>query len=287
MIYIIFSDRLGNNLFQFAAAISLSNKVTICVPLKEDYQNTILYKDTFFKGFQIIDFIPKDIPIYNEQSFNFNKIPYIEGFDIILKGYFQSYKYINKLIAINQFTIDDVNKSMIKIKYPNIFNESFTSIHVRRGDYMNVLYKHPFCGLKYYNRAIDFIGRDKNYIILSDDINWCLKYLKLKNAIYVNDSSPVIDLYIQTYCKNNIISNSSFSWWGAYLNLNHGIVIAPKMWFGFASNLNVNDLLPPNYFLINNKYSFFLFIKAMIQFITNHILYKYIKLKKILFNVLF
>jgi hypothetical protein len=272
MIYIVFCDRLGNNLFQFAAALSLSSELTICVPIKEEYEATLKHKDTFFKGFSIINYIPKDVKIYEEPSHQYNQIPFISHENIILKGYFQSHKYINRSKILNQFSIDIGTHDFIKNKYPQILIKEFTSIHVRRGDYLKMLYKHPFSGLEYYKKAIKLIGEEKNFIFVSDDIVWCKRNFKLKNVIFVENTSPIIDLYIQSYCKNNIISNSSFSWWGAYLN-NHKNknVIAPSMWFGFKFKVNTKDLLPNSYIIINNNHNLFFRIKSWYQLIRNKI----------------
>lgn len=280
MIYVVFCDRLGNNLFQFAAALSLSSEITICVPLLDEYQAILKYSNTFFKGFPILNYIPDGIQIYNEPFYRYCKIPYTTGTDLVIKGYFQSYKYFDRSRVLNQFSIDSNTLTFIRNNYPEVLNERFTSIHVRRGDYLKMLYKHPFCGLNYYQKAIDLIGRNENFIVVSDDIVWCKKYLKLERVIFVENTSPIIDLYIQSFCENNIISNSSFSWWGAYLNKNRGKVIAPGMWFGFKNRQDIKDLLLPDYKVIDNHYSLLLFIKAWWQVILNHVYYLEILIKK-------
>lgn len=280
MIYVIFCDRLGNNLFQLAAALSLSSEITICVPLDNEYKATLKFSDTFFKGFPILNYVPNGIPIYEEPFYHYKKVPYIAGTDLIIKGYFQSYKYFDRTKVLNHLSIDEETLTFIQLNYSEILNEKFTSIHVRRGDYLKILYKHPFCGLKYYQKAIDLVGRNENFIIVSDDIAWCKKYLKLKRAIFVENTSLAIDLYIQSFCVNNIISNSSFSWWGAYLNTNGGKVIAPRLWFGFKSNLDIKDLLLPEYQVIGNSYSLSLYLKAWWQVIVNHIYHNMEILKK-------
>lgn len=280
MIYIVFCDRLGNNLFQLAAALSLNSEVTICVPLEDEYQATLKFSNTFFKGFTILNYVPDGIPIYQEPFYHYNRIPYIAGTDLILKGYFQSYKYFDKIKVLNQFSIDEKTLKFIQLNYPEILKQRFTSIHVRRGDYMKMLFKHPFSGLKYYQKAIDLIGRNENFIVVSDDIKWCKKYLKLKRVIFVENTSPIIDLYIQSYCQNNIMSNSSFSWWGAYLNKNGVKVIAPRLWFGFKSTQDTKDLLLPHYEIVDNNYSSLLYARAWWQVILNRINYYMEILKK-------
>jgi hypothetical protein len=273
MIYVVFCDRLGNNLFQLATALSLSSEITICVPLVEEYQESLKYSATFFKGFPILNYIPDGIQIYEEPFYNYNQIPYTPGTDLIIKGYFQSYRYFERNQVLCQFSIDEKSNSFIMANYPEVINEKFTSIHVRRGDYLKMLYKHPFCGLKYYLKAIEIIGKNENFIVVSDDITWCKKHIKLKRVIFVENTSPIIDLYIQSFCVNNIISNSSFSWWGAYLNKSGGTVVAPRLWFGFKHPQDLSDLLLPNYRIIDNRYSLSLFIKAWGQVVLNRLNY--------------
>lgn len=273
MIYVVFCDRLGNNLFQLAAALSLSSEITICVPLDNEYQATLKLSDTFYRGFPILNYVPHGMPIYEEPFYHYSQIPYTDGTDLIIKGYFQSYKYFDRTKVLNQLSIDEKTFAFIQLNYPEILNERFTSIHVRRGDYLKMLFKHPFCGLNYYQKAIDLIGRNGKFIVVSDDIGWCRKYLKLEKVIFVENTSPIIDLYIQSFCENNIMSNSSFSWWGAYLNKNGGKVVAPRLWFGFKSTQDIKDLLLPEYEVIDNRYSLPLFIKAWWQVILNHMNY--------------
>lgn len=274
MIYVVFCDRLGNNLFQLGAALSLSSEVTICVPLDDEYQATLKFRDTFYKGLSVLNYVPDGIPIYEEPFYHYNEIPYLNGTDLVIKGYFQSYKYLNRERVLKQFVVDKITREFIHLTYPEIINEDFTSIHVRRGDYLKVLHKHPFCGIKYYLKAIDLIGKNKNFIVVSDDISWCKNNIKLKNIIYVENTSPIIDLYIQSFCNNNIISNSSFSWWGAYLNDNNSKkVIMPSLWFGYRFKDHVRDLILPSYIVIKNRYSFILFLKSLFQLINEKIIF--------------
>ncbi|WP_167335390.1 alpha-1,2-fucosyltransferase [Pedobacter kyungheensis] len=257
-----------------AAALSLSEKITICVPLQEEYSATLKYKDTFFKGFDILNYIPDGIPVYEEPFYHYNSVPYTEGTDLIIKGYFQSHRYFDRSLVLKQYSIDDNTIFFIEKKYPEILKGGYTSIHIRRGDYLKMLYKHPFCGLKYYKKAIDLIGKNENFIIVSDDITWCKNNIKLKNVIFAENTSPIIDLYIQSYCENNILSNSSFSWWGAYLNKHiNKKVIVPSLWFGYKANFSTKDLLPRDYIVIINKYSFVGYLKSVMQLVKNKIFF--------------
>ena len=268
MIYVVFCDRLGNNLFQLGAALSLSSEITICVPLEDEYQLTLKYKDTFFKGFPILNYVPNGISIYEESFYHYSEIPYTVGTDLIIKGYFQSYKYLNRDKVLDQFAVDNQTMEFIKTTYPEILKDRYTSIHIRRGDYLKALHKHPFCGINYYLKAINLIGKNENFIVVSDDIAWCKNNIRLKNIIYVENTSPIIDLYIQSFCDNNILSNSSFSWWGAYLNKNtNKKVIMPSLWFGYRFKVDVKDLILPSYIVIKNRYSLILFLRSLGQVI--------------------
>jgi hypothetical protein len=95
---------------------------------------------------------------------------------------------------------------------------------------------HPLQTLSYYEKSVSIIGEDKLYVIFSDDINWCKENLNfIKNKIFVTDNLDYQDMYLMSMCKNNIIANSSFSWWGAWLNKNtNKKVVYPYIWFNFG-----------------------------------------------------
>lgn len=99
---------------------------------------------------------------------------------------------------------------------------------------------HPFVGEKYFEDCITKLSDCNDFIVCSDDIPWCKKFFTerrfhSKRFLFVEGESVLNQLYIHTLCKNNIISNSSFSWWGAWLNPNpNKRVLAPSLWLGFA-----------------------------------------------------
>jgi len=97
---------------------------------------------------------------------------------------------------------------------------------------------HGICSLDYYYNSMNLIEHHQGpqqYFIFSDDIDWCKSNLAINNATYVNSSEdriPHEDIYLMSLCSNNIIANSTFSWWGAWLNNNkHKFITAPKKWF--------------------------------------------------------
>lgn len=266
MIYVEINGRLGNNLFEIAAAKSLSDEIVLWC--KSDWQlNCInMYKDTLFKDLPIVKHLPENIEVYEEPCFTFNAIPYNKEKNLLIKGYFQSYKYFDRDKVLQLYSCPPHVEKDIFERFGNILSRhTVVSINVRRGDYLRLPHRHPFVGKKFLERSMLWFGEDVHFIVSSDDIEWCKKNFGLKNNIhYLTDSYPLLDLYIQTACHHNIISNSSFSWWGAYLN-NHKqkIVIAPHRWFGMSTELNTKDLLPTEWLIEKCSYEPSVFVKAL------------------------
>ncbi len=182
-------------------------------------------------------------------DFVFREFNYREGVDYYLDGYWQSQKYfistesiIRDILSPSQETIQNLSK------FPT---EGSTSIHIRRGDYVTSNGYHPIQSMSYYQRALEEIGDYNNLLIFSDDINWCKDNLKFDRMIFIEGNTNVKDLWTMSLCTNNIIANSSFSWWGAWLNRNlNKKVIAPNNWFGSQANLNTSDIIPSDWIKI-------------------------------------
>ncbi len=272
MVYSTLTDRIGNNLFQIAAGASLAYRnncaYKACITdfnlpdnmrLKDSVDQ---YKNTIFRNIDFYDGIPEDSIEYVQPGFHFIPVLYFDK--IRLTGYFQSEKFFEKDYVRKLFAIDPVTLAYINNKYSDLFlNNEMISLHVRRGDYVGRPQRQPICGMCYFMNAINYLGKDKKYLILSDDIDWCKRKFSGNNFFFSEKESPVIDLYLQSMCAHNIISNSSFSWWGAWLNNNPGkIVIAPKQWYGKKLNyLNLNDLIPKGWIRLDNPKSFLLKLK--------------------------
>jgi hypothetical protein len=157
---------------------------------------------------------------FSQLNFNYNKdhAYYFDGY-WQNENYFKEYK--NEILSkINSKIISDLD-----------FNDS-CSIHVRRGDYLNLQHIHPIQTLEYYKKAIDVI-KPKGFIyVFSDDIEWCKENFKFKKMIFMENNSNIDDLKLMSLCHDNIIANSSFSWMGAWLNKNTDKkVVCPKKWF--------------------------------------------------------
>ena len=126
------------------------------------------------------------------------------------------------------------------------------SVHVRRGDYVNNKNANAFhgvCSPEYYRKAIELIAKrvdSPKYFVFSDDIEWVKEHIEIPNAVFVSqkDIADHEELVLMSKCKHAIIANSSFSWWGAWLNANpNKLVIAPKQWVS-DSRVNTVDAIP-------------------------------------------
>jgi hypothetical protein len=156
---------------------------------------------------------------------------------------------------LKTYSIDSQTLAYINKKYNDVFLNEVTSVNVRRGDFTSLPEYHPVCSISYFRNAINYIGKRKIYLVISDDIEWCKKSFKGDNYYFIENENPTVDLYLQSLCANNIISNSSFSWWGAWLNTNSDkIVISPsENWVGKKHPVqNTNDLLPETWIKLPN-----------------------------------
>lgn len=260
-IYMGMYGRMGNNLFQAATAYAMSLEYNCDFYMTPDYSQyapepdccgfkTYLekYKNSIYRKLKYSDFIGKPIT-YQEPEFKYNKIPFINNMHI--NGYFQSDKYFNnyKNEVFDLFKIDENTDIEIKEKYSSILSNETVSINVRHGiDYRRLNNLFNVLPIEYYNKCIEYFGKNKVFIITSDDVEWCKENFKNDNCYIVDQDNPLVDLYIQTLCENNIISCSSFSWWGAWLNKNEDKkVIIPTPWFGSGFNHDTRDIYPENW----------------------------------------
>lgn len=216
-----------------------------------------------FKRFVIKNYLPKLTNLCvengnNQLMFNDDLIAKKKYFD----GYWQSLIYIKpieKLIRneIN-FSNEVKNKCLKQLK--TIRGSVSCSIHIRRGDYLNKKNSELFylCDLNYYYKCIGIIQNIESTVIFyvfSDDIEWAKQNLVAENLVFFSNenNNALIDLYLMSNCNFNIISNSTFSWWGAWLNLNlNKKVICPSRWYkDNLLNANaINNLIPEDWLLV-------------------------------------
>lgn len=181
--------------------------------------------------------------------------------NLYLNGYWQSEKYFLDCRAELLNSIEfKVSKAAHFISiYNELLKDNTTcSIHIRRGDYVtNEVYNNSFVQLTkvYYNLAIQkVIQQDTKttFIVFSDDILWVKNHMKFDNAVYCSDENSALeDLHLMSLCNHNIIANSTFSWWGAWLNQNpNKVVVSPKYWFTDLEK-NQNEIIPDSWLKID------------------------------------
>lgn len=182
--------------------------------------------------------------------------------DIFLNGYFQSEKYFLgiKNVLQEEFTprenIGTQNEKIID----EMKSQESVSLHFRRGDYISnpeAAKVHGLCSPEYYQKALETISQQKtnlHFYLFSDDPNWVKENIKINGALTVVDHNKgmnsFLDMYLMSQCKHNITANSSFSWWGAWLNRNPSkIVIAPQKWYA-SKDYKTDSLVPQSWLRI-------------------------------------
>ena len=202
------------------------------------YLKNNVVKKIFYR-FKFLQFL--DSNFVSEKNFKINKLKKMKF--IYLHGYFQNqmyfFNYVNHIIKVFQKINFKKNYKLSKI-YKFIKIKNSVSIHVRRGDFLTNKININ-CNEDYYLSAIRILQKKIKkpyFFFFTDDVEWVKKnlqnYVKKNSKIIsnYNFSTPEIDLFLMRKCKNNIITNSTFSWWGAKLNPNKNkLVISPKKWF--------------------------------------------------------
>ena len=168
-----------------------------------------------------------------------------------LEGFFQSFKYldINRNILLNNF-FPKHKSTRFNTLSEKINNEpNSVAIHFRLGDYKIPGRLHYCLNQEYYDNAIILIRQNienPKFYVFSDEIEKVKSFFDLENAVFIeNDSDNEIeDMFLMSQCKHNIIANSTYSWWSAWLNKNENkLIVAPLKWFSDES-IDTNDLIP-------------------------------------------
>lgn len=286
MIIVSINGGLGNQLFQYAfgkhlehinqedvffdlSAFDGSNHRDFAlnhfnIKIKKATQNKIPF--IYRKNFKKFNLLARTLnklfytrPIFTQNQFHFNPYFLQKRRNAYYWGYWQSQKYFEgvKNIIKKELIFKDGASVIDQQLFQKIQEQQSVCIHVRRGDYLGHS-RLAVNELSYYKKAIEAICnkvQNPSFYIFSDDIDWCKENLMINyphTFVYTGDTYR--DFRLMTQCRHNIIANSSFSWWGAYLGQNHDkIVISPKKWF--VENIdkdryNTKDLLPENWMII-------------------------------------
>jgi hypothetical protein len=290
MVIVELKGGLGNQLFQYAAGIGLSRHLdtTLQVDISNlksadetlgtyrryilshlenapqvVHESPIIYKS--YKGLgKIASFFNSSaFTGFKEKFFHYNEDFWNLKGNICLNGNFQSNRYFEPYkediltkIQFSKILLSGKDREVLN----NIQKTPSLSIHIRRGDYVSNKIANDVLGVlpvEYYEASYEKICNRvniENVYIFSDDISWAKANLNfIKNSCFVqseSENSDIVDFYLMQHCTHNIVANSSFSWWAAYLNPNSDkIVVAPKKWFNKAP-YDTKDLIPQSWIRI-------------------------------------
>jgi len=287
MIIVQLKGGLGNQMFQYAAGLSLAAhhntnvKVDVSLLNQSDAAiGTVRYFDlqklqlspeiatkdeiSLFQTNNVVGRImdklqqPYKRKIYKEADYTFDENFFKAQDNIYLKGYRQSEQYFypiaDKIRTGFQFKSEVIEE--VKAKALELRERNSVSIHIRRGDYSNKMVReyHGILEKDYYQKAIDYMQTKVakcSFYIFSDDADWVNANLSFNSQIQIVSGNITKthfeDFYLISQCKHQIIANSTFSWWAAWLNPNPDkIVIAPEKWFNNAP-YDTRDLIPESW----------------------------------------
>jgi hypothetical protein len=241
------NGRLGNQMFQYASTKG------IAVNGGHDYQIPSS-GHSLFEAFELHGIEDHINPIqglqtFNERFFHFDQDFFSEQVDDRdLFGYFQTEKYfkhieqsIRKDFKFKDSIVENVSPIMQSLIGMKVF-----SIHFRRTDYLQYADAHPVPSYEYYAEAIEKFDSYDLGFVFSDDIEWCMNLDLLNTGKFIfSNNSNYEDMYLMSQCDGHILANSSFSWWGAWLNNNpNKRVTVPQIWFGPKLSNDTKDLIP-------------------------------------------
>lgn len=267
---------LGNQMFQYAFFLALKEKHPLTCYLFDNEEsrychNGIALDDAF--GVETANKakwcrrVNRHLPIIfknaclieQENALQYDaKYMNPKGFVTIFNGYWQSEKYFSpvaeKVRNAFHFREEKISSRKNKEMADTLRGLETVSVHIRRGDYLQLTEYHGLCMESYYHEAMDYMRKkhpNATFVFFSDDIPWVKENIKDDSAVYVDwnvGKDSWQDMYLMSQCKHNIIANSSFSWWGAWLNGNPDkMVVAPKQWFVISPNY---DILPNDWITI-------------------------------------
>jgi hypothetical protein len=279
MIIFLAAGRLGNQIFQFSflEKISRQGEILVCFNMDSFFKifDTDKKRVRHSSNPYIVEGVRKFLvpfvirPLYTlrlisfvEQKKTAGSLPLPEWID--KKGLISSIRYVNTDYFQAEEFLDPAKVLDLRIKeefcaearqFLSRVPENTTKVfvHVRRGDYLRVKFLGE-CGIDlpkpYFERAIRLMmERFKNpfFIFLSDDPSFVEYYFREFEPQITSKNSIEVDLAIMTMCEAGIISNSSFSWWGAYLMRTRKRIIAPKYWYGWKQKIESHIGIQPTF----------------------------------------
>ena len=271
---------LGNQIFQIFATISYAIKSKSQFKFMNmeslgggstTVRNT--YWKTFFSNMRpfLIPSMPA-VSVIRESGFPYNELPVREMInkDVLIYGYFQSYKYFqdNYNIICRMVGINKMKEALLlKLNLSNDYMENNISMHFRIGDYKKIQEYHPLATYEYYERSLQYLQTQNptktfNVLFFCEDVDYdevaviinklTVKFPSYNFARASNTLSDWEQMLLMSCCHHNIIANSSFSWWGAYFNaFTDKRVYYPSAWFGPAARNDTRDLCPGDWIKVH------------------------------------
>ncbi|MCB1149466.1 MAG: alpha-1,2-fucosyltransferase [Chlamydiia bacterium] len=256
-----FLGQLGNQMFQIATASAVAwdhdadplfPELSVCSGLDIPKNSRYFFYNVKRGG------LPRAVKtLYKETGHEYAPIPYAP--DLELSGYFQSEKYFShhKGRILKLFAPHPVLQKRVNRLYGKLLKENVTvGLHVRtynREDPSHEVF--ALCSRSYFEEAVALFPEDALFIVCSDDIGWCKRNLSglCKRMLFVEGNSYEIDFWLLSFCHHQIITNSTFSWWAAYLNKNpEKIVVAPRKWFTPRLKKEDYDIVPEDWITLDN-----------------------------------
>lgn len=231
--------RTGNIMFQLAHgyAKALEYNRQFIAPSQDSstglLENNILRKLDFnigkSEGLERAKFV--------QSTFAYSDIKPADDKPTVFVGWYQSEKYFGRYSeAIRDLyspPMSFVDKALSD--FPFLENSTVAALNVRRGDYLTQPTRHPVVTVEYIEEAYKHLPHHDYIIIMSDDIAWCKENVKLPNSVFIENNKYWDNegIWLLSLCDHFIISNSTFSWWGAWLSRTpNKVVVAPDTWFG-------------------------------------------------------
>jgi len=260
MISCEFHGRLGNNMFQVAATAAIAKKLDVefSVPsyTLAGHRGQLPVE---LQGFSYPYNYHQDNVVQHhekvgEKDSKYTELPVKD--EIKLCGFFQSSKYFDDIRddLINKYFSPASWVLNLSKKY-NIGPKSL-AICVRRGDYLMLQHNHCVLAEQYYQDVcLDIVNRTniEQVFVFSDDLDWCADVFSEMSPVLVKEDK-FVQLYMMTQMKNVVLANSTFSWWGAYLNNMNGIVYFPDPWYGPNNqHIDVSGLVRPDWRIMKHQ----------------------------------
>jgi hypothetical protein len=260
--YVQLSGGLGNQLFEIAAGYAHCARTGKTLQLSRTTNcKRCTYWDTFTHKCAPYISDPPRTRVYQWREPYFHYAPINPAADAIT-GYFQSSKYFadvsSQIHAL--FEPDLITKEILKSKYADLLTPNMKArsivLHIRRGDYVALPQYHCILTPDYYRRVVaeaHALIPNSHILVFSDDLDWCrtLDFLADGATTFVDEPSDFLSLHMMTQFRHYILSNSSFSWWAAWLGERAATVWAPNRWFGHRGPQDVQDIYEPDWIRVH------------------------------------